>query len=210
MKKKPLVFMLMLVFASPFSWAQQDHHPDAGAQSGTPAGMAGATMQSPIQPLMKERLEQMQSLADQLATTDDPAQRRELMEEHRRAMTEFRGMMGGMQQQGGGMMGGMGMMGGQGGMMPMMQRMQMMQAGMDRIMDTDDADKRMELMQEHRQQLQETLGMMGGMQQGGGMGMMKGMGMMNGQMNCVGMMEAYRQMDKRLDLMQELLQQQRK
>lgn len=72
---------------------------------------------------------------------------------------------------------------------------------MDRIMDTDDPQKRMELMQEHRQQLQETMGMMSSLQQG------SGMGMMGGQMDCVGMMEAYRQMDKRLDLMQKLLEQ---
>ncbi|MET3999968.1 hypothetical protein CFI10_14525 [Marinobacterium iners] len=103
--------------------------------------------------------------------------------------------------------GGMGMMGGQDGMLPMMQRMREMQSGMDRIMDTDDPEKRMELMQAHRQQLQETMGMMGEMQQGGGMGTMKSMGMMGGQMNCMGMMEAYRQMDKRLDLIQQLLEQ---
>lgn len=153
MKTPTLILTLALSIASPLGWAQQEHHPDASAQSGAPAAMAGATMQSSM-----------------------PG-------------------------------GGMGMMGGQGGMMSMMQRMQEMQAGMDRIMDTDDPEKRMELMQEHRQQLQETMGMMGEMQQGGGMGMMKGMGMMGGQMNCMGMMEAYRQMDKRLDLMQQLLEQ---
>ncbi|MBV1788082.1 hypothetical protein KQ940_08440 [Marinobacterium sp. D7] len=150
MKTPTLILTLALSIASPFGWAQQEHHPDADAQSGSVAATTGATLQASMQ----ERLDRMQTLADRLAATGDPAQRRELMEEHRKAMTEFRGMMGGMQQQGGGM------------------------------------------------------GMMGGMPQGGGMGMGMGMmSMMGSQMDCVGMMEAYRQMDKRLDLMQQLLEQ---
>ncbi|GGB92546.1 hypothetical protein GCM10011352_18250 [Marinobacterium zhoushanense] len=198
MKTPTLILTLALSIASPLGWAEQEHHPNASAQAGAPAATTGTTMQSSMQ----ERLDRMQTLADQLATTEDAAQRRDLMEEHRKAMTDIRGMMGGMPQGGGmGMMGGMEMMSGQGAMMPMMQRMQEMQAGMDRIMDTDDPQKRMKLMKDHRQQLQETMGMMGGMQQSAGMGMM------GGQMGCVGMMEAYRQMDKRLDLMQQLLEQ---
>jgi hypothetical protein len=102
--------------------------------------------------------------------------------------------------------------------MPMMQRMEEMQAQMETIVSTDDPAKRLDMMKEHRQQMQDAMAMMRGMQQGGGMGMMGGaqggMGMMAGgkgmggqMMMHAGMMEAYRQMDKRLDLMQQMLEQ---
>ncbi|MFC6673767.1 hypothetical protein [Marinobacterium aestuariivivens] len=220
MKAPSVVLTLALSLAAPLALAQQDqehqaHHPDAAVSGDATA------MPSP----MEQRLDRMQSIVDRLAETADPAQRRQLMEEHRQAMQETRSMMGaapgGMGMMGGGMgmmganQGGMGMMGGQSGMMPMMQRMQDMQAGMDEIINTEDPAKRMELMKEHRRQMQEAMGMMRGMQQGGGMGMMGGgMGMMGkgampmmGQQGQAAMLEAFRQMDKRLDLMQQMLEQ---
>jgi hypothetical protein len=172
---------------------------------------------------MQQRLDRMQGIADRLAQTDDPAERRALMQEHRQAMQETRSMMGAMQggmgmhgnmpagKGGMGMMGsGMGMMGGQSGMMPMMQRMEAMHARMDQIMETEDPAKRQELIKETRQQMQDAMGMMRHMQQGGDMGMgMMGKGSMPmGQQAQVhaGMVEAFRQMDKRLDLMQQMLE----
>jgi hypothetical protein len=215
MKAPSLILTLALSLAAPLALAEQDqdhqaHHPDAAAPG------EAAAMPSPMQ----QRLDYMQAIVDRLAETDDPAERRELMQEHRQAMHDARSMMGGMggMDMMGGAQGGMGMMGGQSGMMPMMQRMEEMQAQMETIVSTDDPAKRLDMMKEHRQQMQDAMAMMRGMQQGGGMGMMGGaqggMGMMAGgkgmggqMMMHAGMMEAYRQMDKRLDLMQQMLEQ---
>jgi 2-oxo-4-hydroxy-4-carboxy--5-ureidoimidazoline (OHCU) decarboxylase len=97
--------------------------------------------------------------------------------------------------------------------MPMLQNMEEMQALMEKMAQTDDPAERRKLMQEHRQKMQQTMGIMRGMH-----GMMdpdsnrgprRGRDRMHDSEHeaMMGLSEAYRQMDKRLDLIQSMLEQ---
>ncbi len=98
----------------------------------------------------------------------------------------------------------------------MMQRMEQMQADMDRLAQTQDPAERQKVIQDHRQKMQEFSDMMrsmhgvdrGGMKHGQGMMMGQGKGMKHHDkhMMMMGVMEVYRQMDKRLDLMQAVIE----
>ena len=106
----------------------------------------------------------------------------------------------------------------------MQQRLEEMQAFMEKLNQTTDPAERQKLVQEHRQKMQELGGMMRNLR-GGPMGGMHGMhGMMDrsgksGERSCMmkeshhhhehmmmAMMAAYQQMDKRLDLIQDMLE----
>jgi 2-oxo-4-hydroxy-4-carboxy--5-ureidoimidazoline (OHCU) decarboxylase len=97
--------------------------------------------------------------------------------------------------------------------MPMLQHMEEMQALMEKMAQTDDPAERRKLMQEHRQKMHQTMGMMRGMHgmmgQNRGREGRRGMGMMHDSEHeaMKGLLEAYRQMDKRVDLIQSMLEQ---
>jgi hypothetical protein len=202
MKTQSLIFTIALAIGSPFALAQQQqdheaHHPEAASQGEVQP--EGATQ--PEQPtetpsmlsLMQQRMEEMQTHWDKMSQITDPAERQKQMQEHRRKMQALAAMMRQMPSGDPGMVGGM--MGGKQGGGP---------------------------------------GMMGGMmggKQGGGPGMMGGKqgggpGMMGEKQGCdpgmmrsgkrdkmhnhhmmMGMKAAYKQMSKRLDLMQAVLEQ---
>ena len=90
---------------------------------------------------------------------------------------------------------------GRSGMSQMMEQMQSMQQQMEEMIATDNPDERQRLMQEHHQQMQAMMGTMQGMH---------GSNRMSGDQSSMQgewMMAAFRQMEKRLDLMQTQLQQ---
>ena len=107
---------------------------------------------------------------------------------------------------------------------PLQQRLEEMQALVERMNQTTDPAERQKLVQEHRQKMQELAGMMrnlpggpmaGHDKMGGEPGMMGGGRDKAGGMSCMmgeshhkmmDLMAAYQQMDKRLDLMQRLLE----
>jgi hypothetical protein len=104
---------------------------------------------------------------------------------------------------------------------PMLQRMEEMQSHWEKLSQTTDPAERQKLMQEHRQKMRELATMMRDMQgncPGGSQGMMMGgQGMMMGGMHkrmhgdhdmaMMWMMAAHREMEKRLDLMQTVIEQ---
>ena len=115
--------------------AEDAHHPDQKADAAAPS--AERTIEK-----MQANTKRMQSQLEQMAKTQDPAQRQRLLQEHMQTMQENmmagRGMMGGgmmdcPMMQGGMMSGGMGMMGpGMSGSDDMMaRRMDMMEKRMD-------------------------------------------------------------------------------
>ncbi|MGB5062495.1 MAG: hypothetical protein WBQ37_01865 [Candidatus Competibacter sp.] len=198
---------VLLAQQEPLPQGHEAHHPEgaistdetaASDQAGTEASSDEPTEAKDSTDLllatMQQRMEEMLSHWDKMSQTTDPAQRQQLMLEHRQKMMALnvtmhdmarqKGMMS--KGQGGGMMGGQGtgMMGqGKGSGMMGGQGMGMMKQG-------------------------QGSGMMG---QGGGGMMSKGQGggMMGhgGNSNCqVGLLEAYRQLEKRVDLLQKMVE----
>lgn len=192
------IFALSLSLSPTVLLAQQEqrpqeheaHHPEGAVSTDEPTASdqtsTGAANDEPTavkdsaDPLLatlQQRMEAMLSHWDQMSQTTDPAQRQQLMLEHRQKMMALNvmmhdmarqkgmtdqsiGMVGG-QSMGGGMMGqGMGMMGQKGGMM--------------------------------------------GKGMGGGMMGMMGHG--KGSACQAGWLEAYRQLEKRVDLLQKMVE----
>ena len=83
----------------------------------------------------------------------------------------------------------------------MQKNMQVMQAQMDKIHNTTDTKERQELMQAHMQAMQENMQAMHGM---GGPMMM---GAQKGGMKDGDMMKRYELMEKRIDMMQMMMEQ---
>ena len=106
-------------------YADDAHHPEK-AQQAAPAAMAKAAkpVVAPQAMQMQETMRKLQNQMGNIRQTNDPAERRKLMQEHMRTMQEGMKQMRGM----GGMMMGMGQQGGMmmdGGMMQMQGMMQM-------------------------------------------------------------------------------------
>lgn len=148
MNNRAVIVALALLLSTPLALAQQQdseaHHPadaptvDTTGSSSPPAEPAPAT--TPMESVMAQKLEEMQSHWDKMLQTQDPAERQKLMEEHRQEMRELHAMMRGAQG-GQGMMGsGQGMMGGGRGMMGGGQGMGMMHGSQD--MDKRDGCRR--------------------------------------------------------------------
>ena len=184
MKTKALLTAIALASIMPLALAQtehQAHHPENTAQGETSQADT-TTSAPPMTSPMLQRMEEMQSHWEKLSQTTDPAERQKLMQEHRQKMRELATIMRNMQGNCPG--GGQGMMMGSG---------QGMMGGGQGMMGGGQ-------------------GMMGGGQgmMGGGQGMMGGMHkMMHGDrhMAMMGMMAAHREMEKRLDLMQVVIEQ---
>jgi hypothetical protein len=107
---------------------------------------------------------------------------------------------------------------------PMADHIEQMNALVERMATTDAGETRKELLQQHTQMVEQMRGMMGNMMGAAGPGMMQG-GMMQGGMMGEGgdmqammeqmgekcplhqsMMETVDQMDKRMDLMQQMIE----
>ena len=189
------IFALSLSLSPTVLFAQQEqlpqgheaHHPEsavstdepaASDQTGTEAANDEQTeakdLTDPLLASMQQRMEEMLSHWDKMSQATDPAQRQQLMLEHRQKMMALNVMMHDRARQKGmaqgmGMMGQKSMMGqGQGGGM-------MGQKG----------------------------GMMG---QGQGGGMMSMMGHGKDSSCQAGWLEAYRQLEKRVDLLQKMVE----
>ncbi len=150
MKSHFLIAVIGLAMGLQSALAQQDHEAHHPPADPVPVERAAPDAAPPMMEKMMERMERMQADMDQLAQTQDPTERQELIEAHKQRMHEFSGMMRAMHKEhhGDGMKGGHGMKKGPG----------------------------------------------------------KGMKHPDGHMMMMGMMEAYRQMDKRLDLMQAVIE----
>ncbi len=117
MKRSVLIVLAVAVFAVPFAYAVDEHHPEkaaspAKAAQGAKAPRPAATPQADEKSMaqMQEHMKKMQDIMARLQKTTDPGERKKLMDEHTKAMQEgmqiMRGMGGGkMQGMGGGMMG---------------------------------------------------------------------------------------------------------
>ena len=190
------IFALSLSLSPTVLLAQQEqrpqeheaHHPEGAVSTDEPTASdqtsTGAANDEPTavkdsaDPLLatlQQRMEAMLSHWDQMSQTTDPAQRQQLMLEHRQKMMALNVMMHDMARQKGMTDQSIGMMGGQsmgGGMMG------------------------------------QGMGMMG--QKGGMMGQgMGGGGMMGhgkGSACQTGWLEAYRQLEKRVDLLQKMVE----
>ena len=180
------IFALSLSLSPTVLLAQQEqrpqeheaHHPEGAVSTDEPTASdqtsTGAANDEPTavkdsaDPLLatlQQRMEEMLSHWDQMSQTTDPAQRQQLMLEHRRKMMALNVTMRDMARRQGMMMSkgqGGGMMGGQG------------------------------------------MGMMKQGQGGGMMGMMMGRG--KGSTCQAGWLEAYRQLEKRVDLLQKMVE----
>lgn len=153
MKKQAIAIVVSLALSSPLVLAAS--HGAANTQSGMGSQMMQQGGSGMAQMPMMRQMQQMQEQMGLIHNTDDPKQRRKLLEEHIESMQGMMQMMHGMMGSQGGMMGprgmgqgamqgqGPGMMGGQGSMtgpgatnMPDMsgqfgQRMDMMQERMN-------------------------------------------------------------------------------
>lgn len=197
---RPQTFIVALAFAlgAPVSLAQQTETPLTDIKA--------------PEFRMTQRLEEMQSLMDKMSQTNSQAERRQLAADHREKVRDAMGMMRGKA----GKMGkdrGRGMMaaphGGGQSMAPMMDRMEKMQAHLDMMMNAKDPTERQKLMMEHRDKMRDSMAMMREMHAGAGRGMgkMDHKGSGGHHMMMTSMMAAYKQMDKRLDVMQMMMEQ---
>ena len=194
MKFRKLIIASAIAFSTPVALAQQDEpmETDSTAEVTPP-------------PVMMQRMEEMQEHWEKMMQADDPDERRKLMEEHRQKMQELAGTMRRMQGVGQGETECCRDVGSSGqGMRPMRQRMEEMHAHMEKMMQTDDPAERRKLMQEHRQKMRETMAMRGDMEHDTGRGRQHGRS--RRQADDEWAMAAFRQMEKRLDLMQILLE----
>jgi hypothetical protein len=129
---------------------------------------------------MQQRMAEMISHWDKMNETEDPAERQQLMLEHRQKMMALNAMMGNMAQQPGMMGPGRGMMGG------MMGQGRGMEGGM----------------------MGQGRGMMGRNMMGQGRGMggrMMSQGMMDSGSEA-GLQEAFQELEKRVDLLQQMVE----
>jgi DNA-binding GntR family transcriptional regulator len=143
--------LISLAFAHSIEVQAQDTGKHAQHHPGAPSGQADMGDQRSMQQHMRDMQETMQRIQD----ATDPAERRELMAQHRQQMHEAMGSMCGMMG-GKGMMSGKNMMGGDGShtgmedMNPearremMQEHMQMMKGMMDQMKMHMEADKPMQ------------------------------------------------------------------
>ncbi|HRX71119.1 MAG TPA: hypothetical protein P5329_08090 [Candidatus Competibacteraceae bacterium] len=190
---------VLLAQQEPLPQEHEAHHPEgavstdetaASDQAGTGAASDEPTAAKDSTDLLlatlQQRMEEMLSHWDQMSQTTDPAQRQQLMLEHRRKMMALNVTMRDMARRQGMMMSkgqGGGMMGGQG----MGMGMGMMKQGQGGGMMGG-----------------QGMGMMKQGQGGGMMGMMMGRG--KGSTCQAGWLEAYRQLEKRVDLLQKMVE----
>ena len=198
------IFALSLSLSPTVLFAQQEqlpqgheaHHPGSAVSTDEPAASdqtgteaandeqtAAKDSTNPLLASMQQRMEEMLSHWDKMSQATDPAQRQQLMLEHRQKMMALNAMMHDKKKKKG-MAQGMGMMGQKGGMGG--QGMGMMDQGKGGGMMGG-----------------QGMGMMG---QGKGGGMMSMMGHGKDSSGQAGWLEAYRQLEKRVDLLQKMVE----
>lgn len=91
MKKLITIFSLALLLANPVFAQDQD---DTAPAPGGMMGMMGMMTDEQVEQ-MQAHLQEMQALMERVQQEDDPARRRELMQEHMTALREGMRMMGG-------------------------------------------------------------------------------------------------------------------
>jgi hypothetical protein len=166
------VFVAALSLNTAVALAQTEHevhHPESAPPAETPAQQASTT---PMMALAQKRMEEMQSHWQEMSETQDPAERRKLIQAHREKMREMTAML---QAQ---------------GMMPMVKRMGEMDLNLEKILATDDPQERQRLIREHREAMRQTMGMMRG-----GPGPMAMMGD-SGMSACPGMMPTVQRLEE--------------